>query len=136
VRNTSDAIGVYGDVNMYSLAPAAARPAVALMAVAATALSIGNQSLRACGCAPKQPPCEAYWQTPMVFLGTVTDALATRDGRVVRARIRVDRAYKGVSEQSLVLFDDGMCDGPDLRIGEQYLMYTRRFDNAVARKHP
>ncbi len=62
----------------------------------------------------------------MVFLGTVTEALAVRDRRVVRARMRIDHAYKGVSEKSLVLYDDGMCDGPDLRLGEQYLMYTRR----------
>lgn len=41
--------------------------------------------------------------------------------------MRVDRAYKGVSEEFLDLYDDGMCDGPELRIGEQYLMYTRRF---------
>ena len=36
--------------------------------------------------------------------------------------MRIDRAYKGVAEQELVLFDDGMCDGPDLHVGEQYLM--------------
>ena len=43
----------------------------------------------------------------MIFLGTITEALATtRDGRVVRARMRIDRAYEGVSEKSLVLFDD------------------------------
>jgi hypothetical protein len=40
--------------------------------------------------------------------------------------MRVDRAYKGVSETALILSDDGMCDGPELRVGEQYLMYTRR----------
>lgn len=62
----------------------------------------------------------------MVFMGTITDALANRDGRIARARMRVDRVYKGVSESSLVLFDDGMCDGPDLEVGQQYLMYTRR----------
>jgi len=43
--------------------------------------------------------------------------------------MRIDRAYKGVSEQTLILFDDGMCDGPDLQVGEQYLMYTRRIDD-------
>jgi hypothetical protein len=64
----------------------------------------------------------------MVFLGTVTEALAIQDGRVVRARMRIDRAYKGVSEPALILFDDGMCDGPDLQVGEQYLMYTRRIE--------
>ena len=43
-----------------------------------------------------------------------------------QARMRVDRAYKGVSEASLVLYDDGMCDAPTLEVGEQYLLYTRR----------
>jgi hypothetical protein len=62
----------------------------------------------------------------MVFLGTVTEALGTQDGRLVRARMRIDHAYKGVSEKTLVLFDNGMCDGPDLQLGAQYLMYTRR----------
>jgi hypothetical protein len=50
-----------------------------------------------------------------------------KNGRVVRARMRIDHAYKGVSEPELILFDDGMCGGPDLQVGEQYLMYTRRF---------
>ncbi len=40
--------------------------------------------------------------------------------------MRIDRAYKGVTESTLTLFDDGMCDGPILTIGEQCLMYTRR----------
>ncbi|MGO9094897.1 MAG: collagen binding domain-containing protein [Bryobacteraceae bacterium] len=38
--------------------------------------------------------------------------------------MRIDRAYKGISEKTVALFDDGMCDGPSLRVGEQYLMYT------------
>jgi hypothetical protein len=43
--------------------------------------------------------------------------------------MRIDHAYKGVTEDSVVLFDDGMCDGPTLQVGEQYLMYTRRVGN-------
>jgi hypothetical protein len=43
--------------------------------------------------------------------------------------MRIDHAYKGVTEESVVLFDDGMCDGPTLQVGEQYLMYTRRVGN-------
>jgi protocatechuate 3,4-dioxygenase beta subunit len=38
--------------------------------------------------------------------------------------MRIDKAYKGISEETVVLYDDGMCDGPTLRVGEQYLMYT------------
>lgn len=81
----------------------------------------------ACSCLPKPPPCEHYSKVPLVFIGTVTKVLVTNQhGRVVRVRMRVDRAYKGVRESSLILRDDGMCDGPDLQLGQQYLMYTFR----------
>lgn len=86
---------------------------------------IGAPELDGCSCGPVPPPCQAYWQSPVVFLGTITEALKTEEDRVVRARIRVDRPFKGVTESTLILFDDGMCDGPDLKVGGQYLMYTR-----------
>jgi hypothetical protein len=62
----------------------------------------------------------------MVFLGTVTDALEYHNEYVTRARMRIDKAYKGIREKTVVLYDDGMCDGPTLQVGEQYLMYTGR----------
>lgn len=40
--------------------------------------------------------------------------------------MRVDRSFKGSLPQEVELFDDGMCDGPDLQVGRQYLMYTQR----------
>jgi len=33
---------------------------------------------------------------------------------------------KASPNRPLTLDDDGMCDGPKLDVGEQYLMYTRR----------
>ena len=36
----------------------------------------------------------------------------------------VDQSFKGSLKGEVKLFDDGMCDGPDLKIGRQYLMYT------------
>lgn len=102
------------------------RATLAAILAAAITFNFGLPHAIACECAPPPPPCEAYWQTPAVFLGTVTEALATKDGRVVRARMRIDHAFKGVSEKTVVLYDDGMCDGPDLQVGEQYLMYTQR----------
>ena len=63
----------------------------------------------------------------MVFLGTIVEAIGTpANSQTTRARMRVDHAYKGVTEPLLIMVDDGMCDGPELRVGEQYLMYTRR----------
>src|ERR1051325_6730794 len=86
----------------------------------------------ACSCAPPPPPCQAYWQSPAVFLGTITEILATRNGFVSRARMRIDHAYKGVSAENITLFDDGMCNGPNLKLGDQYLMYTRVSDDSNA----
>lgn len=47
-------------------------------------------------------------------------------GRVVRAAVHVDAYYKGATEKDLVLFDDGMCNGPELQVGQQYIWYTHR----------
>jgi hypothetical protein len=55
----------------------------------------------------------------MIFLGTVTEVTGER-----LFRMRIDRAYKGLKEKSVLLWDSGMCDGPALHIGEQYVMYT------------
>jgi hypothetical protein len=100
------------------------------MAVAAAQLGVALPSLIACECGPTPPPCQAYWQSPLVFLGTVTDVIpmpgGNNDWHPSKARMRIDRAYKGVSEPAVTLYDDGMCDGPSLKVGEQYLMYTRR----------
>ena len=57
-----------------------------------------------------------------MFIGTVVNLTTERS--LKHARMKVDRAYKGTLEPEVVLFDDGMCDGPNLQIGRQYLMYT------------
>jgi hypothetical protein len=41
--------------------------------------------------------------------------------------MKVDRAFKGSLKSVVELFDDGMCDGPDLQAGRQFLMYTTGF---------
>jgi hypothetical protein len=58
-----------------------------------------------------------------VFLGTVTEINA-QSGYLKTARMNVDRAFKGDLKKVIDLFDNGMCDGPVLQIGKQYLMYT------------
>lgn len=116
------------DVTKHPRAAASIRWQGALPAVAAAAIQIGIalSGAIACECAPPPPPCEEYPDTQMVFLGTVTEALRTRGSTISLARMRIDHAYKGVSEKTLILFDDGMCDGPYLKVGEQYVMYTHR----------
>lgn len=81
-----------------------------------------------CSCAEPPPPCQAVGQSQLVFLGTVTEVNA-QPGRFKTARMNVDRAFKGDLDKTIDLFDDGMCDGPDLQVGRQYLMYTTGFPN-------
>lgn len=38
--------------------------------------------------------------------------------------MRVDQSFKGPLKGEVDLFDDGMCDGPTLEVGRQFLMYT------------
>jgi protocatechuate 3,4-dioxygenase beta subunit len=79
-------------------------------------------TLIGCECAPPPPPCAAYTETELIFLGTVAELGNGKDAGVVY--MRVDKAYKGLLEKTVKLFDDGMCDGPHLEVGQQYLMYT------------
>ncbi|GEM_PF-2347613 len=90
----------------------------------AFALTILTLAASACECAPPPPPCEAFSHSPLIFLGTVTSILEYNGEFVASARMRIDKAYKGIKDEEVTLFDNGMCDGPSLKTGEQYLMYT------------
>jgi hypothetical protein len=98
--------------------------AVVMLFAAITHLMIWPENALACECAPPPPPCVEYSATPIIFLGTVTETIQTENGWIRLARMRIDKAYKGISEETVILYDDGMCDGPSLQVGEQYLMYT------------
>lgn len=77
----------------------------------------------ACECIPPPPPCEAVGRSEFVFLGTVT-AMTEPAGSFKTASMHVDKAFKGELNTTVNLFDDGMCDGPNLQVGKQYLIYT------------
>ncbi len=92
--------------------------------VASVFLAMFVLSFGALGCTCVTPsPCEAIGQSQLVFLGTVTEISAS-SGQFKTARMRVDRVFKGDLSPTIELYDDGMCDGPDLQLGRQYLMYT------------
>src|ERR1035441_1332442 len=69
-----------GGVRERARAVSTARWKTTLSAVVAATLqlSLASPKAIACSCAPLPPACQAYGQSPMVFLGTVTDRKSTR----------------------------------------------------------
>jgi hypothetical protein len=94
-------------------------------------MGLAFPTARACSCSAPPPPCQAFATTPLIFTGTVTEALKVVGGRNVRARMRVDHGYKGVTERTIVVDGEGPCGGSDLKIGDQYLIYSAR-DNPTS----
>ncbi len=78
-----------------------------------------------CSCDEPPPPCQAVGQSELVFIGTITHLESPARGPKT-ASMKIDHAFKGELKETESLFDDGMCDGPRLEVGRQYLMYTRR----------
>jgi hypothetical protein len=64
-------------------------------------------------------------QSELVFIGTVTRVDVPPKG-FKTAKMHIDRVFKGRLGEVEELFDDGWCNGPNLQVGHQYLMYTRR----------
>ncbi len=82
-------------------------------------LLMTSEPARACSCGTPPPPCKAVGQSTLVFLGTVVAADAERPFK--HARMRIDRKFKGALPSEVELYDDGMCDGPNIEIGRQLL---------------
>jgi hypothetical protein len=83
----------------------------------------------ACSCYTP-PPCQAFSSVNTVFVGTVTEALEMNAGRISRARMRVDRVYKGASQETLILVTDyRACADPDLQVGGRYMIYADRLES-------
>jgi hypothetical protein len=95
-----------------------------VIALTASLLLTTSKVAFSCSCAPDPAACQAVGQSPLVFLGTVTDVSQISDTPFKTAQMKIDRAFKGDLKETIQLFDDGMCDGPNLVPGKQYLMYT------------
>lgn len=88
---------------------------------------IPSGSLEVCGaCEYLGPPCEAVWNTPLVFAGRVTAILPDRASEPWgprRVRFSVTEAFRGADSPEIDLHLQGNTCDPDLREGEAYLIY-------------
>jgi hypothetical protein len=85
----------------------------------------------ACSCMYPGPPCQAYWNSPVVFAGTPlggAEIEVDRDGGKVSQRLfrfRVDEAFRGVEGKEVEVLTGawgGDC-GYDFKPGTKYLVY-------------
>ena len=81
-----------------------------------------------------QAPCQMYWESHAVFVGTVADvrhtevAWTSRDDRMTAERVRltVVEAFRGVSQQSVTVFDVLHSEAVRFQIGRTYFVYAHR----------
>jgi hypothetical protein len=110
--------------------------AIAVVILATAAIGLSASPASACSCMPSGPPCQAYFHTDAVFVGTVRsitvrkvplesiDMLVAR--RVVHLTIeRVARGVMGTDVDVTTGSGGGDC-GYDFKVGERYVVYAHR----------
>jgi hypothetical protein len=88
----------------------------------------------ACSCMASGPPCEEFFRTDAVFVGTVR-SISPIEGSGhhpqwpnSRVRLAVDRAFRGIDGDVVELMTQpsgGQCGYP-FRVGEKYVVYAHR----------
>jgi protocatechuate 3,4-dioxygenase beta subunit len=85
----------------------------------------------ACSCAPAGPPCQNYFQSDTVFIGTVR-SIAAVPGADFRARMRVEfedvvasRGVQGTSVTTFTAEHEVSCGYP-FKPGVRYVVYARK----------
>ena len=86
----------------------------------------------ACSCIPRIPPCEAYKETPAIFIALVTDIdpLGNDANEPPYAHLAIEQAFKGITEAKIKMWQGS--GGGDCSFvfekGERYLIYARYSD--------
>ena len=106
-----------------------------LPALAILSLLLVPSAASACSCMPSGPPCQALFQSDVVFVGTVksiaTDEEAGSDQRLFGRRLvtlSLDRGIRGVKGSTVAVRTGqggGDC-GFDFKEGQTYLVYASR----------
>src|SRR5918993_1392941 len=96
------------------------------------ALLLAPSDATACSCLGPAPPCQAVWDSPIVFSGEVIDVTPVPNQRGSqfmperRVRFRVQEMWRGVRTPEITVMtgsSGGDC-GYDFKPGGRYLVYT------------
>jgi hypothetical protein len=109
---------------------------VRVVSLAVLTLAALPREAAACSCMPSGPPCQAYFQSDAVFVGTVRSIELRKtkleavdfpvDRRVVH--LTVERTARGVqgADVDVVTGTGGGDCGYDFKVGERYVVYAHR----------
>ncbi len=102
-----------------------------LVAALALVLTADVRQAKACQCDQVGPPCQDYFQSEVVFVGTVR-SVTPNPGAALDARVRVEfqdavpsRGMEGTSITVFTSDNDASC-GYAFKPGERYVVYARR----------
>jgi hypothetical protein len=107
-----------------------------LLSVPMLFIALGARDAAACQCVPSGPPCQKYFQSDVVFIGTVR-SITWDAGADVLARVRVEFEdavpSRGGQGRSITVFTSngaGSCGYP-FKQGGRYLVYANRMSNQI-----
>ena len=112
-------------------------PRTLIFILALFIVGLWSVDARACSCAGERAPCQEYWESTAVFIGTVIEGREVKvkegDYEFQRRAIRIsiDEAFRGVEGaevEVLTGFGDADC-GFGFRRSRQYLVYAYRSES-------
>ncbi|MDQ3714277.1 MAG: hypothetical protein M3388_18960, partial [Acidobacteriota bacterium] len=94
----------------------------------------------ACSCISSGPPCQSYWNTPIVFSGRVVEITTPKSAEELypkfpekTIRFAVNQAFRGISGTTVEVvtgMGGGDC-GYDFELNENYLVYADNYKGKI-----
>jgi hypothetical protein len=94
-----------------------------LLALTAALVAIGERAAYAGQCGWIVPPCQTYWESQTVFVGTVRDVAKDEEGQ--RVTFDVDQLQRGESAPTMtVRVPTWQASQSRFRVGDRYVVYA------------
>ncbi len=104
------------------------RKLLSLLGLSIAFVAMTPAAAESCSCTPSGPPCQAVWESPVVFAGTVIEADQSPGALgPSRVRFRISEAFRGTEAGEIEIHLRGgggaSCD-PPFRLGDSWLVYA------------